>query len=363
MKRRKMCRASIYNLFAAWVALLLPAMPAFAQNNLDASAALARVQPLPQKATVRVALGGGNIYPLAMLYALDKGYFAHANLDVKVFKYSTAAFMLAPMLARGDLDIVPQTPSPSFFNLIAQGFGAKAVSVFSTTKAGRIEEAWMVVSSDKVDQIHQLSDLRGRVIEAGPAGATVNFLVLNAVKAAGLTPGKDVTFLNRGRTSADFFTLAKTRSQDVISMIEPSATQAEVAGYGRRWKGMADIVPWLQPLIMVASQQFIDKSRPALRKFLEVYLLTGREIDANNGAWTDDLLRLATTWTGLDADLIRKIGGVSYLDPNGEVSLDSLERADDIWVAARELQQKVKLDDVVDNRPVQDVLQEIGRIK
>ncbi len=354
-------RRSTFPVFAAMALAIL--LLAGGQARAQSASPFDRVKPLADKVTIRIALNPGNVYSLAAVDALEKGYFARANLDVQITKFTQSSVTLAPMLARGDLDIAPQTPSPSFFNLIDQGFGAKAVSVFSIGKEGRAQEAWLMLTSDKAGEIKDFADLKGKIVETGPIGSTVYFLALSAIQRAELTPGQDVTMLTRIRGIGDFLALAKTRSQDVISVIEPLASQVEREGYGKRWKTLSDLAPWAQTVIMVASQQFLDKNGPALRKFLEVYLLTSREINAANGVWNDDLMATATKWTGLSDQIIRDMGGVIYFDPNGEVSTNSLARFQDIWTNVGELKHKTSLDVAVDKQPVADALGVIGRAR
>jgi ABC-type nitrate/sulfonate/bicarbonate transport system substrate-binding protein len=321
------------------------------------------ITPLAQRAKVRIALSPANFFPFSIIYADEKGYFKRAGLDVEIVKYTQAAVTLAPMLARGDLDLAPQTPSPSFFNLVNQGFGAKAVSIFSTSRAGRTESAWMLVMKEKAGEIKELRDLKGRTVEISQPGTTTNFMALMAFKTAGLVPGKDVTVRSSVRGGGDYLPLVRNKAQDVIGMVEPTATQLEKEGYVTRWKSLSDIAPWYQSIIMTASEKFLKENGPALRKFLEVYLLTAREINAANGEWRDDLVQVMTRWSNVSADIIKGMGGVPYVDPNGRVSTSSLERAQAIWLESGALKQQASLDALIDNDPISDVLKIVGEAR
>lgn len=310
---------------------------------------------------IRIALSPANIWTLPLIYGVDRGYFARANLDVEITKSSQPSIMFAPLLARGDFDLLPQTPAPSFYNLASQNFNVKAVSVFVVPKAGRADAAWLTVMRDKVDTIKELSDLKGRVVEAAALGTTTNFLALSAVKLAGLAPGKDVTVQAHAKTAGDFLPVIKSRQQDVVAVIEPLATQAEHEGYVKRWKTINDITPWFQSALVVSSEQFLQKNGPAMRKFLEVYLLSCRQVNSTDGAWTDDALRVMSQWTGIGDSIIRDMGGVPYCDPNGEVSQTSLERAQQLWIEAGALKQPIDVRTMIDAAPIADALKAIGR--
>src|SRR5262249_49938340 len=159
-------------------------------------------------------------------------------------------------------------------------------------------------------------------IEAGPIGSGAHFLGLSALKNAGMVAGRDVTITNKSRAAGDFLALAKAGGQDGEGMIEPQATQAETEGCGKRWRALAEGAPRAQTVVMATSEDFLKKNGPALRKFLEVYALSAREMDKSNGEWTPDLMRIITAWTGLSPEIIRHMGGVPYVNPNPEVSAD-----------------------------------------
>ncbi len=322
-----------------------------------------KIEPLAQHVTVRFAAAPSNIFQLPTLYAVDKGYFKRVGLDVQIIKYQQAAVGLAPMLARGDLEIAPQAPAPSFFNLVAEGFGAKAVSVLATTKKGRAELAWIALNPDKVNDIKDYGDLKGKIVEGAALGSTANFIVLAAIQKAHLTPGKDVDLQARGRTNADFFSLAQAKAQDALGVIEPMASRAEKEGYLVRWKGLSEVAPEYQSVLMTTSEKFLQTQPAALQKFLEVYLIACREINATNGEWTEDFLRLMTQWTGLDRSIITDMGGVPYFEPNGRVSRPSLEFAQDLWIRAGGLKQRGSIDSLVDDGPINEALKVVGSSK
>lgn len=331
--------------------------------------ALARAQaepaiaPLPQRVKVRVALSSQNLYPLPIVLGKDRGWFDKAGLDVEIVQYTTAASALAPMLARGDLDLAPQTETPSFFNLVNQGFAVKAVAALNTARHGRQENTWILVETGMIDRIKTFADLKGRTIEAGPFASGAHFLTLAALQDGGLVAGKDVTINNKARAPGDFLALAKAGGQDAVAMIEPQASQAEKEGYGKRWKSLSDIAPWAQTVVLTSSEDFLAKNGPALRKFLEVYTLAVRAIDATDGQWTDDLMRVATGWTGLPKEIMLQTGGSPYIDPNPLVSVDSLTRSQDIWVVNKVQATPADIRALYDNGPMADALKVVGQAK
>jgi ABC-type nitrate/sulfonate/bicarbonate transport system substrate-binding protein len=55
-------------------------------------------------------------FNLPIFVAIDKGYFAQQNLDVRVQKISGSTITQLPSLARGSIDIAPIGLGPGFFN-------------------------------------------------------------------------------------------------------------------------------------------------------------------------------------------------------------------------------------------------------
>lgn len=362
MPRSQIAKAVKLSLLLTGFYLALPDHPAVAQPAPQAASPWDKVAPLAGPRTkIRIALSPSNTWTVPLIYGVKKGYFARANIDVEIKKSSQPSIMFAPLLARGDFDLLPQTPAPSFYNLVRQQFNVKAVSVFTVPKAGRAEAAWLTVMKDKVDTIKDLPDLKGKVVEGAGLGTTANFLVYSALKKAGLTAGKDVKIQSHAKLAGDFLPVIKSNQQDVASAIEPIATQAEREGYVKRWKTFSDIAPWFQSALIVSSEDFLRKNGPAIRKFLEVYLLSCREVNASNGQWTKDTLDLLSQWTNIDAGIIRAMGGVPYCDANGEVSADSLDRAQKLWIETGALKEPIDVRTLIDPTPTADALKVIGR--
>jgi ABC-type nitrate/sulfonate/bicarbonate transport system substrate-binding protein len=64
---------------------------------------------------VNIALNH-DAFNLPIFVAIDKGYFAQQNLDIRVQKISGSTITQLPSLARGSIDIAPIGLGPGFFN-------------------------------------------------------------------------------------------------------------------------------------------------------------------------------------------------------------------------------------------------------
>ena len=295
------------------------------------------------------------------MYAQDKGYFAKVGLDLDLAKQTGPSSAVLPMLARGDLDILPTTPAPGLFNQAIQGFDIKIIASLGLEKPGRLADVSLMVPKAEAGQFKELTDLRGKTIDGAVEGTPTALTAIEAIRSAGLTPGKDVTLTYKARTVPDMVTLVKNQGADVVTMLEPVASQAVSEGYAVRWKTLADIAPWYQPSFLLASTQTLNKNRAAFDKFMAVYLLASREIDATNGQWTPDLVKPLAAWTGQTEDVIKSQGLVTYYDPNGAVSTDSLDRTQTLWQSLDLVKQKVDVQQLVDLGSLNTALGAVGK--
>jgi NitT/TauT family transport system substrate-binding protein len=323
---------------------------------------MAGVRPLSQRASVKLAINPTLIGYLPLLVALDKGYFAQAGIDVQPQLFNASAATQLPLLARGDLDVAPVVSTPATYNQFAQGFNIQLIAAFGTPKAGRASDAWLTVRADEVDQIKTPEDLKGKVVEGGTDGTPFAVLAYGAIQQAHLTIGQDVTLQFRARGTADMLAMAQSHAADVIAMTEPTASNAEQQGIARRWLSYSQLAPWYQSSLLGASDQFLQGHPDVAEKLLEVYAVTARELNATNGVWTDDLIEIVTRRAGVDAATVKAQGGVPYYDPNVPVSIESLDRTQQLWVQNGQVKDPVDVTRLVSSEPLEHALQAIGRM-
>ncbi|MBV9120635.1 MAG: ABC transporter substrate-binding protein [Chloroflexi bacterium] len=311
------------------------------------------------KATIELP---ANTYALPIFLAKDKNYFAKAGVDLNIVMAQGSTAALLPVLARGDIDMLLATPAPPFYNQLTQGFDIKAFTSVGQEKEGRLAGASLMVVKKDADTIKDFPDLKGKIVDGAAEGGPAALIAVEAIKKAGLTPGKDVTLQYSARSAADMLALAKTSAADAISMNEPTATQAVAQGLAVRWKTLAQVAPWYQPSFLAASNSFLQAKPAALEKFLEVLLVTEREVDAANGDWTPELIASDAKWTSTPPDVIKSQGGVVYYDPNGGISLDALSQTQDEWAQSNLVKQKIDVSKAVDTTALDKALAAVGKV-
>jgi ABC-type nitrate/sulfonate/bicarbonate transport system substrate-binding protein len=295
---------------------------------------------------------------LPLMLALQRGDFARAGLNVQVQVITGSSAAILPQLSQGQIDIAQTVPAPALFNQAAQGFGAKLVAGGDIARPGRIPSAILLVEKDEAAQIQQLSDLKGKTIEGAAPGSPISLTVETAVREAGLAPGQDVTITYRVKDPSDFLALIRNHAADVIGAT--SSTEVQVGDYAVAWKDSNEIIPWYQATLLATSSQFLSANRPAVEKFVEVELQAARDIDATNGVWTDDLVSLFAQQAGISPQDVEAQGQIPYFDPNGTVSIDSLQQTQAFWVQQAQVPQAVDVQTLVDPSIAQEAASSLG---
>ena len=90
--------------------------------------------------------------------------------------------------------------------------------------------------------------------------------------------------------------------------------------------------------------------------------LACREVNSTNGQWDPWLLDIVSNETQISSDTLTAMGGPTFYDPNGKISLDSLSRIQDFWMQKGTVTNKVDVNAMVDTAPVAAVLRRIGTI-
>ncbi|MBV9120630.1 MAG: ABC transporter substrate-binding protein, partial [Chloroflexi bacterium] len=282
------------------------------------SAAGRSIQPLGQRAPLRLAVTPG-LPALPLHLAIEKGYLDKAGFDVDVTHIQSTPNQLLPVLAKGDMDISQMTPGPPLFNQLVQGFDIRVPASLGQEKSGRASAAWLMVNKNRLAEFKDFSALRGKTVEASVAGTSTDLISKEALHVAGLVPGKDATLTYRAKGQADWLALARSNGADAIAILEPVASQTEKQTDFVRWKSLADVAPWYMASTVAASSKFVSSSKPALSKFLEVFVTACREINASGGNWTPELVAIAAKWGQVNPSDVQDQGGVPYFDPNGQV--------------------------------------------
>ena len=296
---------------------------------------------------VRLTFNPGLYDTLPLMVAIEKGYFTDAHLDVQVTKIATTHGALIPSLARGDIDVAPQTMTPGFFNQLGEGFGIKVLAVMSQQHKGWNDTVWDMVRQDVWDAktIRKPSDLRGKPVPK-PVGNAVDFMMVQTLAKGGLKISDVVAeHLQGGPTNLLPNMINKVF--DALAVAEPLVTQLEKQGLAHRWLSYADISPGFASSYLASSASFATSHHDALQRFVQAYLRACQYITAANGKWTPELLDILAKWSGQNRDVLSAIPGPAY--PGlGETAADSITAQEQVWLQLGLLKKPVAATDLID---------------
>ncbi len=175
--------------------------------------------PRPRTADVVRLMFNPSLYDeLPFLVALDRGYFTDEHLDVRVSKAPGSLVLVAPYLARGDIDVAPQVMGPAFFNQYTEGFGVKIVAPIEETHKGWNETVYFMVRQDLWDSkaIRTPADLRGKKIPK-PNGSPNDVLAFDILAKAGLTMSNVTMNVGIAGSTTNFLPALRNKQYDAMS--------------------------------------------------------------------------------------------------------------------------------------------------
>lgn len=328
----------LFALPLAAVMLAMPGVNAGAQSKPD---------------IVRTILNPTVMTNLPILVAIDRGYFAKQNIDLDLKRIQGSTATVTAALARGDIDIAPQGPSPAFFNQFDAGFSAKVIAGSAGTRAGFSDITWLVVRQDLWDNhtIRKLSDLRGRTIDEAGIGSPLSLATLYTLEKAHLSAA-DVKLTSKLTATSDWYAALTNKAYDVVATVEPESSQLEAMGLGHKWIGLAQVAPWYQTGFLAVSNDFLKQHRDVVVRFLVAFLQGERDVEASRGHFTPELAKEVETWTGLSHEEVMHMPGPVDPGNRGGIDLASMRRAQDWLMTLGLVKSQHQMGDVVDDGPL-----------
>jgi NitT/TauT family transport system substrate-binding protein len=304
-------------------------------------------QPAPDR--VRISLSPGNYAWLPIFLAVDRGYFAQQNLDVEITKYNGSATTQIPILARGDLDITPVVLGPAFFNQFSQGFDLTLIASVSQAHPGWEGATWLTVRQDLWDAktIAKPADIKGKHVDVAAVGTPGDYL-LHSLAAKAHLQYTDVNATYALRAPPDWFAAFRNKAVDVVNCVEPVCSVMQEQGIAHKWITYNDVMPWFQDAYFASSNAFLKAHPDVVRRFLIAALHGAQDVANSGGKWTPDLLNEVAKWSGTPLADVQKIPGPNYTGQLGTISLESMNRVQDMLIAAGALKSRVPDEKIID---------------
>jgi NitT/TauT family transport system substrate-binding protein len=292
-----------------------------------------------------------------MYVALERGYFQEQGLDVETGNFrSTAEFM--PSLARGDIQVGTADINAGFLNILGREVDLRFVADRGTTPPGA---GWyaVMVRSGIADQIRDYRDLKGRTISLSFEGAFNHWLLGVMLERGGLTfDDVNVVFI----PPADVAVAMANGSLDVIPTFEPTNAVLAENGWAVRWRGVDEILPNSQIVVIAYSPRFAQEEPEAARRWMLAYLKGVREYnDAHlKGINRDAVVQLLTQATAVKDPAMWTKMVWPALHGDGTINVASI-RAGEAWFQQQGMvRQRADLDRYVDSSFAEWAVAQLG---
>jgi NitT/TauT family transport system substrate-binding protein len=221
-----------------------------------------------------------------------------------------------------------------------------------------------VIRKDLIDGgvVRDARDLKGLTIGVAAAGlsAPEGLFLSGALGPVGLTV-KDINVTEL--PFPDMIAALANRSIDGAIMVEPFVTRVMEMDAAVRWKGADELRLNQQTGVIIYSADFIATQPEAARRWMVAYLKGVREyMDAVSGPRNlDAIVPILTNHTTIkDPALYQKIFLAGF-DVNGEVNVDSLNSAQDVWADNGFLESKLDARTIVDDQYLRFAWEQLGR--
>ena len=282
---------------------------------------------------LRLAIVPGAHSFLPIFVAHSEKYFEQEGVEVEIVKTTQPQMALMPMLARGDLDLMPAPLNPAVMNASKAGFNIKVVASMSQERAGWSSANWIIVRKELHDagKVRTINDIKGLRIDAGPPGSLINFAANMSLRKVGLARS-EMQYATR-LTLPDWLPAMSNGSVDVLSVFEPAAAELIKRGVAARLSDLRAVVGDVQTLFFLASDDSIKSKRAQYQRFFAAYARAAKYLTQLGPAWTEDTLELAARWTGVDKGVLETVSGPMYYGQLGKIDLPSLETFARYWVS------------------------------
>ena len=310
---------------AAWVACgLLATGAALAQAPAGA----------PTKVSVSILY---NTADVAILMAIEKGYFKEQGLELELNRMTSAADAIA-LLATDKLDVGSGSATPGLFNAFRRGLPIQIVTDKAAVLPGVLAASGgsgpgrLLVRTDlrESGQIKSMADLKGKRIAVNNVQSTTLNYVMRGISQAGL--GKDdVVFVEMPFNQ--FIPAMEKKAVDAVMAYPPILQAIE----GKMKLGIALPEGDLDKTsandgtnIMLFSEAFAKTE--AAKRFMIAHLKAQR--DFAHMLQKGDMLESCRIINKYVPTMPVDCSGISFtgVDVNGGVNVDSLERYQKEWI-------------------------------
>ena len=270
------------------------------------------------KEKVQVSLAMLRLTSSAPLFiALDKGFFAEENLDIKP-EWFDAAHPIAVATASSKVDVGATGITASLYNMAAGNQKLAIVADKGREEKGFPSSALLANSDAYAAGVTSIESLKGKRIGITQIGSTFHYMVGRLLESKGLAVS-DVELVPLGKLSAIMAAL-ESKQIDACILNEPNVTKAQTAGYAKLISQVGDVIPY-QTSGIFFSPDFVKKEDTAVR-FLRAYIKAcnyyyDAAIAKKSPEKLDEIVNIIAKYTKAPVADVK--AGLPYIDRDGKL--------------------------------------------
>ncbi len=315
--------------------------------------------PSTPLATVRVGSGARTLAGVGMYVAAERGYFVEQGLDVTLSEL--AASDVFPALGSGQVDAISSAVGPALFNAATRGIRLKIVAPMTRHDPGA-SSSFFLVRRDLVESGHfrGYADLAGKRIALGNADTVGPYILSRALNKAGVQAAVETVLLDFPEITAAF----ANGAIDVAIQPEPTASASVGRGLAVKWREVSDVVPGVQNTVVVFGSRLVNGQQEVGLRWVTAYLKGVRDYYAGilkHGTGRPDIVSILTRWTPVADPTLYDTMGFPFIDPNGEVSQESLTDELRYLRDKGQVTGPIEVEQVVESGFVAGAVQKLGR--
>ena len=294
--------------------------------------------------------------------AQEKGYFAQQKIEVQSQLFESAAVTFVP-LSTNELQVVTGGLGAGLFNAFARDLPLRIVFGSTRDMPGYSSDT-LLLRWDLRDSVTGIKDLRGKKIALNARAGSLEYILGRILQTESMTlTDVDLTYIGWPQQGAAF----ANKGIDVGAVSEPFAALYDEKKLAFPFKRTAETLksPYVQVSVVLFSKTWMDKDPEQAKGFSIAYIQGMRDYyDAmKGGPKRAEVIDILARHTSLkDKQLYDRIQW-SYMDPNGELVMDSLRDQVDWFAAHGDLAEPVALDKMVDRSYLDYVQQKLGRAR
>ncbi len=309
-----------------------------------------------------VKIGDLGIVADAPFYiAIEKGYFAAENIEVKLEHFGSAAQATAP-LSTNDIQVIGGGVSAALYNAFTRDWPVRIVMARTRDMPGFSSDT-LVLRNDLKASVTSAKQLKGKIVAVNAPASVLQFMLGRFMESEGLSIDDVQTVTMPWPNMGPGM---ETHAIDAGLVVEPFAALFQQKNISFPFRRAADFMmkPPLEVSVILYSKIWMDKQPDQAKAFTVAYLKGVRDyVDAmRGGPKRPEVVAICAKYTSLkDKAMYDKIQW-SYMDPNAEISLDGLRDQQDWYAKQGFVPKKANIGGMIDGRFLDYALQKLGRV-